>query len=116
MELFQARRNKSAPVQEWDYDDMMELACSEKMEPYGLQLRENKPTQVFSKDKRISRANGNWMIPFLKNVCGELIGEYDEQIIKLTNYDTFVDDVCHSIAGLCEKNQELLDSIHKLEL
>eukprot|EP00003_Mantamonas_plastica_P006016 TRINITY_DN148_c0_g2_i2.p1 TRINITY_DN148_c0_g2~~TRINITY_DN148_c0_g2_i2.p1 ORF type:complete len:148 (+),score=30.09 TRINITY_DN148_c0_g2_i2:77-520(+) len=55
MELFQARRNKSAPVQEWDYDDMMELACSEKMEPYGLQLRENKPTQVHTNTAKFGK-------------------------------------------------------------
>jgi len=47
----------------------LDPVCEQRIAKYGLQLRSNLPTQKFSKDASISRAQGNWagMILTLEN-------------------------------------------------
>ena len=69
----------------------------------GLQRRNNVATTSFSRDKTISMLQGNWVSQFIINMCGEVIGDYDEELISFykenvqdDRYEThvFVNDIC----------------------
>ena len=57
---------------------------------YGLQLRNNFPTQKFSKDVAISRAHGNWAGRYLQGICSDMYQEYEDDLKELQHEDLVV--------------------------
>ena len=51
---------KKAKIKDFEYTEALDPVCEKRASQYGLQLRSNFPTEKFSKDKAISRAQGNW--------------------------------------------------------
>jgi hypothetical protein len=49
---------------------------------YGLQQRNNQATTLFTKDGRISRLTGVWLTNFWVNLCGEIVSDFDEDVIN----------------------------------
>ena len=64
----------------------LERGCFNVRRDYGLQMRNNKVTPVYSKDHSIAKTEGAWISTFLINTCGMVTGKYDDYIIA--NYAT----------------------------
>ena len=85
---------------------------------WGLQRRNNVATTSFSRDKTISMLQGNWVSQFIINMCGEVIGDYDEELISFykenvqdDRYEThvFVNDICgKKVLKVCKPDDDLL--------
>ena len=59
----------------------LERGCFNVRRDYGLQMRNNKVTPVYSKDHSIAKTEGAWISTFLVNTCGMVTGKYDDYII-----------------------------------
>ena len=55
-----------------------ERTCGKARADYGLQMRNNKVTPVYSKHAAVSRAEGSWISNYIATTCGQIIGDYDE--------------------------------------
>ena len=55
-----------------------EQTCGKARAEYGLQMRNNKVTPVYSKHAAVSRAEGSWISNYIATTCGQIIGDYDE--------------------------------------
>jgi hypothetical protein len=57
-----------------------ERTCGTARAEYGLQMRNNKVTPVYSKHAAVSRAEGSWISNYIATTCGQIIGDYDEAL------------------------------------
>mmetsp|Transcript_6882 Transcript_6882/g.15247 ORF Transcript_6882/g.15247 Transcript_6882/m.15247 type:complete len:101 (-) Transcript_6882:145-447(-) len=48
-------KRPTIPPKEFEILEVLEETCDKQVSEYGLQLRSNKPTELFSKDKAITR-------------------------------------------------------------
>jgi hypothetical protein len=64
----------------------LERGCFQVRRDYGLQMRNNKVTPVYSNDHSIAKTEGAWISTFLVSTCGSVVGDYDDYIIA--NYAT----------------------------
>jgi len=82
--ILRALRNKKK--RKLDHGERLfavEHACNKNIPTdFGLQMRSNKVTTVFSNDPSISRTQGNWISTYLTNACGEVIGDFDEALFE----------------------------------
>ena len=63
---------------------VMDRACGEVSAEFGLQMRENRVTETFSTDARVSRARGRWITLYAQEACGRLVDdENDEKMYTL---------------------------------
>ena len=110
------------------------------MSSYGLQLRNNLPTNKFSKDAQvgvsflissqyafyellwrpshptllqISRAQGSWAARYVKNVCSELYTDYEEALRSLQTKAKghYILLVCMQETGLCSGDDASDDAL-----
>ena len=61
---------------------------------------------------------GNWVSQFIINICGEVIGDYDEDLMSIykasiakdnTEAHDFVNAVCgHEVMQVCKKEEDML--------
>mmetsp|Transcript_50941 Transcript_50941/g.102160 ORF Transcript_50941/g.102160 Transcript_50941/m.102160 type:complete len:187 (+) Transcript_50941:8-568(+) len=100
-----ARRGKLQNIKEHEYTELMETLCDDRIGAYGLQLRNNLPTQKFSKDKAISRAQGNWAGRYISNICGELTTDFEGALIEhqMEELSEFVDTICRKEMQVCNR-------------
>ena len=101
--------------------------CEETMDSYGLQLRNNLPTNKFSKNSlvllalslisgslksfnvtdcffiQISRAQGNWAGRYIKNICSEIYTDHEEALKSLQSKtaEHYILLVCQRETTLC---------------
>ena len=61
---------------------VLERACVTVRSEYGLQMRNNAVTPVYSKHQAVARAEGNWISIFLINVCAQVVGEHEKAIVR----------------------------------
>ena len=54
-----------------------ERTCGKARAEYGLQMRNNAVTPVYSKHAAVSRAEGSWISNYIATTCGQIIGDYD---------------------------------------
>ena len=57
-----------------------ERTCGKARAEYGLQMRNNAVTPVYSKHAAVSRAEGSWISNYIATTCGQIIGDYDEAL------------------------------------
>lgn len=144
LEIFEAfriadeRKGGAKYVKEYDRLDIMDAVCADvknarahiihktksrklpfyPLKNWGLQRRNNVATTTFSRDKTISMLQGNWVSQFIINMCGELIGEYDEDLMSIYKANIakgnmeahgFVNAVCgHEVMRVCKKEEDML--------
>lgn len=73
---------------------VLERACVTVRSEYGLQMRNNAVTPVYSKHQAVARAEGNWISIFLVNVCAQVVGEHENAIVRgAFDAATSVDDL-----------------------
>ena len=144
LEIFEAfriaddRKGGAKYVKEYDRLDIMDAVCADvknarahiihktksrklpfyPLKNWGLQRRNNVATTTFSRDKTISMLQGNWVSQFIINICGEVIGEYDEDLMSIyksniakdnTEAHDFVNAVCGDEAmRVCKKEEDML--------
>lgn len=84
--------------------------CTKGVEAYGLQLRNNLPTQKFSKDVAISRAHGNWASRYLQGICSDMYQEYEEDLKALQHEHAlaFTREMCRDRLKSCSPS-DLVD-------
>ena len=58
----------------------LEATCLEVRGAYGLQMRDDAVTPVYSKHAAVARAEGNWISNYLANACGEVVRDHDDVI------------------------------------
>lgn len=104
MEL-RTKRGGTRKIKEHEYAELMETMCEDRIGQYGLQLRSNLPTQKFSKDKSISRAQGNWAGRYIMNICGELTTDYEDALItnQFHNLAHFIETMCVREMQVCDR-------------
>ena len=95
-------------VRSFDRVEALDHVCAEGVRAYGLQLRDNKPTERFSKDPAISRATGDWVTMKLTAVCGELLSDYDEEVMELYmgKAAVFSRVLCENLYGACNGDDD----------
>ncbi|EKX35217.1 hypothetical protein GUITHDRAFT_118561 [Guillardia theta CCMP2712] len=98
-------RRKAARIKDYEYTEALDVVCESRVDEYGLQLRNNLPTQKFSKDKSIARAHGNWAGRYIKNLCGEMYSDHEEEILRHSEEElpAFVDSMCRSVMRVCDE-------------
>ena len=69
-------------AKEWELADALEDLCLE-LETYGLSLEWNVPTARYTNDPTIGRHKGNWIERHAVTVCGELLSEYEEELVSV---------------------------------
>ena len=62
--------------------EALENTCTQIRNDFGLLMRNNKPTQEFSSNKKISRMTGNWINSYIETHCGNIFSEYEEEIVE----------------------------------
>ena len=66
--------------------DVMERTCARVGREFGLQMRDDRVTEMFSDDATVARARGRWITTYVSEACGTLIdGEHDEAWVELVN-------------------------------
>jgi hypothetical protein len=123
----QRRKGGQKYVKEYDRLEMIEAVCFDSklsnaaqkkdfkrkglplfpLKAWGLQRRNNEATTDFSRDVAISRIQGNWVNNFLTNMCGEIIGEYDEELFH--GFKTHGEEgIHHLINAICGSGESVL--------
>lgn len=72
------RAKKRRDLNPDEFITVMEKGCAKMRVDFGLQMRNNKVTPVYSKHKEVSRAEGSWISNYLVTTCGQITGDYDE--------------------------------------
>lgn len=62
--------------------EALENICGELRDQYGLLLRNNMPTNEFSRDESITRMKGAWINTFIEGRCGDILSHYEESIME----------------------------------
>ena len=55
--------------------------CELEPRRYGLQMRNNRVTQVFSKDDAIARAKGGFSALDVQSACGRIMEDHDDSLL-----------------------------------
>eukprot|EP01012_Entosiphon_sulcatum_P040443 TRINITY_DN54097_c0_g1_i1.p1 TRINITY_DN54097_c0_g1~~TRINITY_DN54097_c0_g1_i1.p1 ORF type:complete len:173 (+),score=40.57 TRINITY_DN54097_c0_g1_i1:22-540(+) len=76
--LYQYRKSPK----EYEKLEVIENLCRNVKAEFGLLMRNNKPTNDFSKNKKISRLTGNWINSFIETRCGEIISQFEDELIE----------------------------------
>mmetsp|Transcript_27260 Transcript_27260/g.55671 ORF Transcript_27260/g.55671 Transcript_27260/m.55671 type:complete len:198 (+) Transcript_27260:13-606(+) len=105
LQALRTKRKKIKNIKEHEYTELFETLCEDKIGAYGLQLRSNLPTQKFSKDASISRAQGNWAGRYILNICAELCSDHEEALIQHQEAELlkFVDSMCRVEMQVCDE-------------
>jgi len=74
------RAKRRRPLSADEFIRTLEKSCSMMRSEYGLQMRNNKVTPVYSKHTAVSRVEGAWISNYISTTCGEIIGDYDEVV------------------------------------
>lgn len=100
-------RAKGKGVRAHDRVEALDGVCAVAVRAYGLQLRDNVPTERFSKDTAIARATGEWVTTKLIEVCGELLGDHDEEVQELytAKEAVFSRVLCQGLYGACDRER-----------
>jgi hypothetical protein len=80
--LMALNKRKDGKYRMYEIVDVLEDTCPTLRDEYGLLLKNNKPTTVFSRNKAITRMSGSWINSFIDTRCGELLSTYEEDLIK----------------------------------
>eukprot|EP01065_Artemidia_motanka_P036155 TRINITY_DN44061_c0_g1_i1.p1 TRINITY_DN44061_c0_g1~~TRINITY_DN44061_c0_g1_i1.p1 ORF type:complete len:213 (+),score=77.80 TRINITY_DN44061_c0_g1_i1:71-640(+) len=95
------RHGKPRP---WEIEEVLEKICSRLRNDYGLLRRNNRPTEEFSKNTAISRLTGNWINAYIESRCGELMGNYEDEITDTYKEGELIDfqrRICGELDGSC---------------
>lgn len=74
-------RRGSAGMGRGEANEVMESACEGVSAEFGLQMRENRVTETFSTDARVSRARGRWITLYAQEACGRLVDDGNDEIM-----------------------------------
>lgn len=151
LEIFEAfsiadqRKGGAKYVKEYDRLEILEAVCADvknarahiihktkknklpfyPLKNWGLQRRNNVATTTFSRDKTISMLQGNWVSQFIINMCGEVIGDYDVELMSYYKKGTendqheihqFVNAICgNNVVDVCKDNMVGVEDLFKVE-
>eukprot|EP00960_Hanusia_phi_P050261 760103-Hanusia_phi.AAC.7 len=98
-------KRRGARIKDYEYTEALDAVCESSIDQYGLQLRNNLPTQKFSKDVSIARAHGNWAGRYIKNLCGAMYADHEEEILQHQEEELprFVDSMCRTVMRVCDE-------------
>jgi len=80
-------RKTVAGVRRVDIVEAVDATCERVGEEYGLLMRDDKTTEVFTEGfgGTISRARGSWITQYVREECGRLIdGELDDVMFEMS--------------------------------
>jgi hypothetical protein len=102
------KRRNGRPRQ-YEVAEVLEDICPTLRDEYGLLLKNNKPTTVFSRNKAITRMQGSWINSFIDTRCGELLSSHEEQMIewysKVKDLEEFRELVCIKWEKTCQATE-----------
>eukprot|EP01060_Flectonema_neradi_P030079 TRINITY_DN429_c5_g2_i1.p1 TRINITY_DN429_c5_g2~~TRINITY_DN429_c5_g2_i1.p1 ORF type:complete len:170 (+),score=35.24 TRINITY_DN429_c5_g2_i1:83-592(+) len=91
----------------YELEDKLDNLCRVMRDNYGLLRKNNKPTEIFSKNSAISRLQGNWINSYLETRCGEILSEYEDEL--LSSYSESLIDltdlICRQGDSTCTEEQ-----------
>ena len=114
VELTEKKKKAGRRPKSYEIAEVTEVICPTLRDEYGLVLKNKKPTNIFSKDKALTRMTGAWVNSFIDTRCGEMLDAWEDQIIEEYESVTSVDDmkrlVCIKWEKTC-KEEEIIDEL-----
>ena len=91
----------------YELEDKIDGLCRVMRDNYGLLRKNNKPTEIFSKNKAISRLQGNWINSYLETRCGEVLSDFEEEFLAQYSKPVveLTDLICRQGDSTCTKEQ-----------
>jgi hypothetical protein len=88
-----ARAKKRRDLSPDEFIGVLETGCRVVRAEYGLLMRHDKVTPVYSKRKEVSRTQGSWISAYLGTTCGKIIQDYDEILKEAAFGDLAMNDL-----------------------
>eukprot|EP01059_Diplonema_ambulator_P021778 TRINITY_DN3623_c0_g1_i1.p1 TRINITY_DN3623_c0_g1~~TRINITY_DN3623_c0_g1_i1.p1 ORF type:complete len:190 (+),score=38.09 TRINITY_DN3623_c0_g1_i1:40-570(+) len=99
-------------VKSYEIEDVLDSLCSKISVTYGILRKSNRPTTIFSRNKLISRLTGNWINSYIETRCGEILTDYEDDLI--TNYriplQELQDKICRKGVQYCASTEEVQEA------
>uniref|UniRef100_A0A6U2FLR5 DUF3456 domain-containing protein n=1 Tax=Hemiselmis andersenii TaxID=464988 RepID=A0A6U2FLR5_HEMAN len=99
------KKRGKAKIKEYEYTEVMDAVCDGPVRTgYGIQLKNNLPTNKFSKDDLISRAKGNWGSRYLSGICGDIYRDHEDDLMEHQREPLldYVGLICKDAVKLCD--------------
>ena len=115
LQMMEVHKKKDGRPRTSDLIDVVEGICPYLADEYGLLLKNNKPTTIFSKNKAITRMQGNWINNFILNRCSEIFSLHEDDILKqyakVKDLEAFQSLVCIDWQKKCKKVELTRDEL-----
>jgi len=102
-------------LQEIEMADAIDPLCRQLGRQYGILMRNNFPTNEFSKNTAISRMSGSWITAYLENRCGELLERFeddlDHRVASASTPEQFQEVLCATLDKSCGKKQAVKEDL-----